>query len=176
MSAKLKSWLLLGLIFLAGALSGVGLSVALALHFEHVRMHEREGDMQKHIMAGLTRELGLSPDQQARIQPIVADASKQIQDVHHEEIGRVTRIISSASDQIAPLLTPEQKAKLDQLKSEGGAGMFFGRSRGWGAPGDMHHHGGDPGGEAPGPPPLPVPPPPPPPPPAPGPEPSSPNH
>jgi Spy/CpxP family protein refolding chaperone len=115
MSSKLKSWLLLSVIFVVGIITGSTLTVGLAPHFMHppgVR------DMKRHWMTYLTRELNLTAEQQAKIQPIVADAVTRIHSLHRDEVERDSQIFKAADDQISPLLTPGQKMELQKMESD----------------------------------------------------------
>jgi Spy/CpxP family protein refolding chaperone len=139
MSKVLKPWLVLAVIFIAGALSGAALTMALAPHFMHP---PGEAQMRTKWMTHLTQKLNLTPDQQAKIQPILEDAAKSIQSLHREEVGKVSQIFKSTDDQIAAILTPEQNAELKKMQAE--------REKAF--PGHMHFHGGPdggPGGEPP---------------------------
>jgi Spy/CpxP family protein refolding chaperone len=160
MSTVVKSWLVLVLIFIAGAVSGAALSLVLAPHFLHPRMRPHDpARIKQDMMDGLTRELQLTPDQQGKIQPIIGDAARQMHDVHQDEVQRISQIFKLTNDQIAPLLTADQKAKLDKLEAEGGASPFFGHPpRPWGEPdsrggGNNGPPEGDPGPGQPPPPP-----------------------
>jgi len=154
MSPKLKPGLVLAVIFIAGALSGAALTLALAPHvLRHLHPHD-PSHMKSDIMAGLTRDLNLTPDQQAKIEPIIGEAARELEEVHHDEVQRVSHIISLANDQMTPILTPDQKAQLDKLKAEGGAGMFFGHPHGFGQPGFHDAGPPPPPGPAPAPPPA----------------------
>jgi Spy/CpxP family protein refolding chaperone len=139
MSGKIKPWLVLAVIFIAGGLSGSALTMALSSHYHHPPM---PGKIEKLIMMRMTRELNLTPDQQDKIRPIVGAAAKQFQEVHREEVRRVSQIIKQTNDQITPILTAEQKVQLDKLQTEGD-NLFFGHPHGWGSPGE-HFHGGGP--------------------------------
>ena len=149
MNPKIKSWLALALIFLAGTASGAALMFVLGPRFHHP---PGPGQMASHIMVRLTRELGLTADQQAKIEPIVNDTAKQIHDVHTEEVGRISQIIKSANDLMTPILNQDQQAHLQKLESEGGARIFFEH---------LHNRGPMPEGPPPGPAPDGAPPPPP---------------
>jgi Spy/CpxP family protein refolding chaperone len=151
MTPKLKSWLVLALIFLAGVVSGGALSLVLAPHFLRP---PPEAMLGRHMMERLTHELQLTADQQAKIEPIIMQTTRQIHEVHSEEVGRISQIMKAANDQLAPILTPDQKAQLDKIESEGGAREFFQHQHGWGEPGQPHFHDDD----KPGPPPPPAPP------------------
>jgi Spy/CpxP family protein refolding chaperone len=141
MSPKFKSWLALAAIFIAGILTGAALSVALGPYWQKPPAPR---DMRQHLMTRLTESLKLTSDQQAKIQPIVTDATTQIQALHRDEMERGRQIFKSIDDQISTFLTSEQKAALQKMESE--------REKQF--QGHMHHHGGsdEPGGMPPPPP------------------------
>jgi len=153
MSSQLKSWLLLEVIFIVGIVTGSALTIGLAPHFMHP---PGEQQMKHHLMAHLVKRLNLTTDQQAKIQPIVADAESKIQSLQRDEVERGSQIFKAANEQISALLTPEQKVELQKMESEREK-MFSGhmRSRGAphdGGPGGMHHHDGPDDGRMPPPP------------------------
>ncbi len=79
MSSKFKPWLVLAVIFVVGVLTGSALTIGLAPIFI---AHASAGDSsrcRRTSMAHLTQRLNLTPDQQAKIQPILADARMRIQ-------------------------------------------------------------------------------------------------
>lgn len=139
MSPKIKPWLLLGGIFVIGVVTGAALTIGLGPHFARF-MHPpvpAQHDMRKNWMAHLTKALNLSADQQAKIQPIVTDASTKLQALHHDEMEQGSQIFKTANDQISALLTPDQKAEMQKMEEE--------RQKTF--PGHMHpgggfHHGG----------------------------------
>lgn len=142
MTSVVKPWLILTIIFVAGVATGVALTIALSSHFISP---PGEAQMREHWMAGLVRRLDLTADQQAKIQPIVADATTKIQALHRDEIDHGSQIIKSADDKIAAILTPTQKAELQKMESEREK-RFFGHMHPWGpgheGPGVKHHFGG----------------------------------
>ncbi len=141
MTPKFKSWLALALIFLAGAASGAALMFVLGPPFHRP---PGPGQMAHHMMVGLTRELGLTADQQAKIEPIVNDTAKQIHEEHTQEVGRISQIIKAANDQMTPILNPDQQAHLLKLESQGGARIFFEHSHNHGPPPQDHPAAGAP--------------------------------
>jgi Spy/CpxP family protein refolding chaperone len=155
MSSQLKPWLVLTVIFIVGIVTGSALTFSLASHFMRP---PGEQQMKRHWMAHLTEQLNLTADQQAKIEPIVADATTRIQSMHHDEVERDSQIFKSANDQISALLTPEQKVELQKMESEREK-MFSGHMRPHGSlhngPGDMHYHNGPDNGVTPPPPPAP---------------------
>jgi len=148
MSTKLKSWFFIGLIFAAGIVTGVALTVALSPHFGPPGAQQ----MKARWMMYLTRQLNLTADQQAKIDPILNDAENQMQAARKDNMDRVSQIIKKTNDQISAILTPEQKATLDKMSEEMDKRrdrMFpGGHMHGWGGP----HGAGGPNGPG-GPPP-----------------------
>jgi Spy/CpxP family protein refolding chaperone len=141
MSSNFKPWLVLAIIFIAGILTGSALTMALSPHFAKPPAPR---DMRQHWMARLTDRLKLTPDQQAKIQPILADATTKAQALHRDEVQRGSQIFKAANEQISALLTPDQKVELQKMEAEREK-MFSGH---------MHRHGGpDDDGRMPPPPP-----------------------
>ena len=66
-----------------------------------------------HRLEQLTEGLNLTPDQQAKVQPIVNQAEPQIAAIHREAMQKMKAVMASTASQIRPLLTPEQQKKLD---------------------------------------------------------------
>jgi hypothetical protein len=61
----------------------------------------------------LTKSLNLTPDQQAKVQPILDQARPQIAAIHQDAAQKTKAVITNTVEQIRPLLTPEQQKKLD---------------------------------------------------------------
>lgn len=68
-------------------------------------------------MEHLTKELDLTADQQAKVQPIVDAATPQIQAIHQEAMQKAKAVMDNSMAQIRPLLTPQQQQKLDAMKA-----------------------------------------------------------
>jgi Spy/CpxP family protein refolding chaperone len=64
----------------------------------------------------LRTELSLTPDQVAKVSPIVDKTAAQLQDVRHDTRRRVHEIMAEAHQQIAANLTDEQRQKLQQIQ------------------------------------------------------------
>ncbi|HUB67091.1 MAG TPA: hypothetical protein VL981_06375 [Candidatus Methylacidiphilales bacterium] len=114
-SQILKPWLVLALIFLAGTGTGTLLTVGLGPRFfppPGIR------GKKQHWMSHLTEKLSLTMDQQAKIEPIVSGAIDKLQALHRDEMDQARQIMESVNNQITPLLTPDQKTKLQRLESE----------------------------------------------------------
>ncbi|MGZ4984220.1 MAG: Spy/CpxP family protein refolding chaperone [Chthoniobacterales bacterium] len=64
----------------------------------------------------MTKQLDLTPDQQAKVAPIVEAAKPQIKAIHEEAMQKTRAIMENTAAQIRPLLTPDQQAKFDAMK------------------------------------------------------------
>lgn len=74
--------------------------------------HHKRGNPVEH----LTRALDLTPEQQAKIQPIFDQAKPQIQAARQEAKQKIMAIRENTMAQIRPILTPAQQQKFDALK------------------------------------------------------------
>ena len=90
----------------AGLIVLGGFSVALA--------QNPRGGSRGHRLEQITEGLNLTPDQQAKIQPLIDQAKPQIAQIHREAMQKTRAVITSTASQIRPLLTPEQQKKLDE--------------------------------------------------------------
>ena len=64
----------------------------------------------------LTEKLNLTPDQQAKVQPILDAAKPQIATIHQDAMQKMKGIMDSTLSQLRPLLTPDQQTKLDAIQ------------------------------------------------------------
>ena len=116
MNQVLKWKLIAGfiLVFVAGGISGAFLGGLYARHlffgFHHpeqigARMKER-----------LRAELNLTPEQVAKISPIIDKTAVQLRQIRRETARRVHETIADAHRQMAVNLTDEQRQKLQQIE------------------------------------------------------------
>ena len=66
----------------------------------------------------LTRQLRLDNDQQAKLHEILSDTHGQLKDLRQQYRPQLVEIFSNANEQINLILTPEQQARFEKLKSE----------------------------------------------------------
>lgn len=66
----------------------------------------------------MTERLDLTPEQKAKVQPIIDQARPQIENIRREAMEKTKAIMENAMAQIRPLLTPEQQQKLDEAQNE----------------------------------------------------------
>src|SRR5881628_2965727 len=118
MNQALKWKLIVGfiLVFVAGGISGALLGGLYARHlffgFHHpeqigARMKER-----------LRAELNLTPEQLAKISPIIDKTAVQLRDIRRETGRRVHDTLAEAHRQMAVNLTDEQRQKLQQIEEQ----------------------------------------------------------
>jgi Spy/CpxP family protein refolding chaperone len=83
-------------------------------------------------------ELNLTPEQKAKVQPIVDQATPQIESIRRDAMQKIKAITDNAMAQIRPMLTPDQQKTLDEAQNDrrGGRGGHHGR-RGQGGQGDQ---------------------------------------
>ena len=101
MKRKLITLAVAGLIVLAG--------------FAVVQAQSRQGGGARgHRLQQLIAGLNLTPDQQAKVQPIIDQAEPKIAEIHREAVQKMRAVMASTISEIRPLLTPEQQKKLDE--------------------------------------------------------------
>ena len=102
------------LVFIAGGITGgfVGGSYA-RHHFFDLHRPERIGGRMKER---LRTELNLTPEQLAKISPIIDKTTAQLRDIRRDTGKRVHEIITDAHQQMAAQLTDEQRQKLTQIE------------------------------------------------------------
>jgi hypothetical protein len=128
-------------IFVAGGISGGALGVYETK--SHLFAPDREQDIALHIRNRLQTKLGLSPDQVAKINPIIDSAASELRGIRMEAMQRVNKVFEDSYAQVSAILTPEQRATLDKMQKERREMM----QTHW----QEHHHPGDAGPGSPGP-------------------------
>ena len=64
----------------------------------------------------LSKDLNLTDDQKAKVQPIIDQTKPQMEAIHKEAMEKMQALMESTGAQIRPLLTPEQQTKFDAMK------------------------------------------------------------
>ena len=87
---------------------------------KHGPKHEGPGGphhmMMENPLEHLSKDLNLTDDQKAKVQPIIDQAKPQIVAIHKEAMEKMHAVMENAGSQIRPLLTPEQQTKFDAMK------------------------------------------------------------
>jgi protein CpxP len=76
------------------------------------RRHRDDGNILEHM----TKNLALTPEQQAKIQPILDQAKPQVIALRKEAMEKGKAIRDATRAQIRAVLTPEQQQKFDALQ------------------------------------------------------------
>jgi len=127
MNGALKWKLVAGfvLVFIAGGIAGAAFGGFYARHlFFEFHRPGRVGDRMKER---LRTELRLTPEQMAKVSPIVDKTAAQLKQIRRDTGQRVHEIMTEAHKEIAANLTDEQRQKLQQIEE---------RHRSW-----HHRHG-----------------------------------
>jgi Spy/CpxP family protein refolding chaperone len=102
------------LVFVAGGISGAFLGGLYARH-HFFQLHHPQligARMKERLRA----ELNLTPEQVAKISPIIDKAAVQLRDLRRDTARRVHETIGEAHRQMAVNLTDEQRQKLQQIE------------------------------------------------------------
>ena len=116
MNGALKWKLVAGfvLVFVAGGIAGAALGGFYARHlFFDVHHSRRVGERMKER---LRTELSLTPDQVAKVSPIIDKTTAQLREIRRDTGRRVHEIMTEAHKEIAANLTDEQRQKLQQIE------------------------------------------------------------
>jgi Spy/CpxP family protein refolding chaperone len=65
----------------------------------------------------MTETLNLTPDQQAKVKPILDQARPQMIAIHQEAMQKAKAVMDDTMAKIRPMLTPEQQKKADDIKT-----------------------------------------------------------
>src|SRR6266567_6705654 len=102
------------LVFVAGGITGAFVGGSYARHhFFELHRPERIGAQMKER---LRAELNLTPEQVAKISPIIDKTAEQLRDIRRDTARRVHETIAEAHRQMAANLTDEQRQKLQQIQ------------------------------------------------------------
>jgi len=106
--------------------TAVGLALASLVYLQakepgdHGPKHDGPGDphhmMMENPLEHLGKELNLTDDQKAKVQPIIDQTKPQIAAIHKEAMEKMHALLENATNQIRPLLTPAQQQKFDAMK------------------------------------------------------------
>jgi Spy/CpxP family protein refolding chaperone len=116
MNGTLKWKLVAGfvLVFVAGGIAGAALGGWYAHHlFFEIHRPGRVGDRMKERFR---TELSLTPEQVAKVSPIVDKTAAQLREIRRDTARRVHEIMTEAHKEIAVTLTDEQRQKLQQIE------------------------------------------------------------
>ncbi len=103
-------------IFLAGAGSGVLITWRVCRSPPVARLTPAE--IGARLRARFQSRLELTPDQVQKIQPMIDQAMRRVEAIRRETASNVFANVSTLHEQVLTVLTPEQKAKFEELERE----------------------------------------------------------
>jgi len=129
-----KMWLAVVTIFISGVIIGLVSGLAINSHRSFARF-PFAGNFRNRITNNLTHRLELNAEQQAETEKIINAMAEQIR--HYQTIQRpkIKIVIDSAMSEIEKLLTPEQRDKFIEMRTE----MAKHRGRRYGRQGRGRH-------------------------------------
>ena len=104
------------LVFVAGGISGAFLGGLYARH--HFFAFHRPELIGARMKERLRTELNLTPEQVAKISPIIDKTADQLREIRRDTARRVHETIAEAHRQMAVNLTDEQRQKLQQIEEQ----------------------------------------------------------
>jgi Spy/CpxP family protein refolding chaperone len=114
---RLKPWLLLLLVFLAGVAAG---SFGTRIFVRHTfKSWTRNPEaMRERVEEDLVRELDLTSEQQEKVHDILTDSHERMKALRDEFHPRFAEIMDSSEKRIRATLTPEQQEHFEQFLKE----------------------------------------------------------
>ena len=70
------------------------------------------------VLETTTERLNLTPEQKAKVQPIIDQTDPQIRAIQRDASQKIRALVDNAMTQIRPVLTPEQQNLLDQSQQQ----------------------------------------------------------
>lgn len=116
MNEALKWKLITGfiLVFLAGGVTGAFIVAKTTRH--HLFATSHHGIAAQRMRDRLRSELDLTPEQLAKISPVIEKAAAQLETIRRDTAQRVRDTFADMHKQIGGDLTSEQRAQLDQMR------------------------------------------------------------
>jgi len=113
---KWKLGLYVAVIFLAGAASGglIGWQVCRRTAVPPMPTTE----IAARLRARFQSRLGLTPDQMEKVGPMIDDSMRRLEVIRRETATRIFSNVSKMHEEVVQALTPEQRARFDDLERE----------------------------------------------------------
>jgi Spy/CpxP family protein refolding chaperone len=117
MNTSLKGKLIAGflLAFLAGGAVGGFVAFRQTRNW-HAEFGRHPHNFTEHMRHRITSQLGLTPEQAAKVDPILNHASEELQQIRTDTGAKVRQVAAETNQALAPLLTDAQRAKLKELQ------------------------------------------------------------
>lgn len=113
-TVKQKAALWVGVVFLLGVCLGGVLGYVFASQVRGDSASTSAAARRAQKVEALTKELGLSPDQQTQLEGVIAEAQGKFRAIHESIQPQVDETRKNARNEIRAFLTPEQKPKFEE--------------------------------------------------------------
>src|SRR5438045_7232229 len=90
---------------------------ALSLGSFAFAQHPKGGNRHS-VLEQTTERLNLTPEQKAKVQPIIDQTNPQIQTIRRDAMQKIKTLVDNAMAQIRPMLTSEQQKLLDESQHQ----------------------------------------------------------
>jgi len=114
---KLKVWLVVLGVFLAGFAAGVVVTRGVVRHVvQRIVLHPER--MRVLIEKRLTARLRLDPEQHRKVDQILTGTEGELKSLRREFAPRFVAILTNAESEISDVLTPEQRERFKKFREE----------------------------------------------------------
>jgi Spy/CpxP family protein refolding chaperone len=103
-------------IFLAGG--GSGALIAWQVYQRMPIVPVPPAEIGARLRARFQSQLALTPEQAQKIDPMIDQAMRRVEAIRKETASQVFANVSTLHEQVLTVLTPEQKAKFEELERE----------------------------------------------------------
>jgi hypothetical protein len=117
MKAKLKSWLVIGLVFIAGFGAGVVVTRGVVRNFVQQAVNNPD-HVRELIERRLTRRLDLDAGQREKIHTILTESQSELRALRGEFRPQFMAIVTNTEERVSAVLTEEQRARYDKVRAE----------------------------------------------------------
>jgi hypothetical protein len=111
-----KMLLYTAVLFVAGAICGAMVMTRMTPVSQPLKLG-RTGEITLKLRSRLIQGLGLTPDQQQKIEPFIETTSTNLEVIHKDCLDRISAALDSLHQQIKTNLTPEQIDLLNALEA-----------------------------------------------------------
>lgn len=113
-TAKQKAALWVGVVFLLGVSLGGVLGYVLASQTHGASVATSDAARRAQKVEELTKELGLTLDQQKQLEAVIAETQVKYKAIHDSMQPQIDDTRKHARDEIRAFLTPDQKPKFEE--------------------------------------------------------------
>jgi Spy/CpxP family protein refolding chaperone len=115
-ASTLKIIFAVGGIFIAGAVTGGFVSLRVADHLGRQKQVLRFGSVE--LGGRLAEQLQLTPEQNEKIRPILAQASEELRKVRRDTFSQTAALVAAMDSELSKELTAEQRQLLKDIRAK----------------------------------------------------------